>query len=59
MFHLIYLGVMFGGDEQSEEGESVMAQEGYSMMHTLRHWSNLDFLSHYVSLATLVISFII
>jgi len=40
MFHLAYLGVMF---DQSAESSS-----GYSWLHTLAKWRNLDFTSHYV-----------
>lgn len=54
MFHLAYLGVMFGGSE-----DDAIMEEGYSMMHTLKKWRNLDFLSHWIALGTWIITFIL
>ena len=36
-----------------------MYTQGYSMMHTLRKWSHLDFLSHWIVLLTYLISMVI
>ncbi|KAM7437527.1 hypothetical protein ABFA07_012889 [Porites harrisoni] len=52
MFHLAYLGIMFGGDTEVQE-------KGYGMKHTLSKWSHLDFASHWVALATFLFSTII
>ncbi|KAK2563139.1 Protein-serine O-palmitoleoyltransferase porcupine, partial [Acropora cervicornis] len=49
MFHLAYLGIMFGGDTELQE-------RGYGMMHTLSKWSHLDFASHWVAFATFLLS---
>jgi len=48
MFHLAYLGVMF---DQSPESSA-----GYSWSHTLAKWRNLDYTSHYVVAAQLLIN---
>lgn len=52
VFHLAYLGIMFGGDSEIQE-------KGYGMNHTLGKWSDLDFASHWVALATFLLSIII
>lgn len=52
VFHLAYLGIMFGGDSEIQE-------KGYGMNHTLGKWSDLDFASHWVALATFLLSRII
>ncbi|XP_029205749.2 protein-serine O-palmitoleoyltransferase porcupine-like [Acropora millepora] len=52
MFHLAYLGIMFGGDTELQE-------RGYGMMHTLSKWSHLDFASHWVAFATFLLSRVI
>lgn len=44
IFHLAYLGVMFDSSSNQETG--------YSMEHTLKKWSALNFLSHWVALGT-------
>lgn len=50
-FHLAYLGLMFDTESQQEQG--------YSMQHTLGKWSELQFASHWVALATYVIHLLI
>ncbi|XP_068718804.1 protein-serine O-palmitoleoyltransferase porcupine-like [Montipora capricornis] len=52
IFHLAYLGIMFGGDTELQE-------RGYGMMHTLSKWSHLDFASHWVAFATFLLSRVI
>lgn len=52
VFHLAYLGIMFGSDSGEQE-------RGYGMKHTLSKWSHLDFASHWVALATFFLSRII
>jgi len=52
VFHLAYLGIMFSGDTEVQE-------RGYGMKHTLSKWSHLDFASHWVALATFLLSRII
>lgn len=52
VFHLAYLGIMFGSDSEEQE-------RGYGMKHTLSKWSHLDFASHWVALATFLFSRII
>ncbi|XP_077996103.1 protein-serine O-palmitoleoyltransferase porcupine-like [Glandiceps talaboti] len=47
VFHLAYLGVMFDADAESQE-------VGYTMGHTLSKWSQLDYASHYVVLASYI-----
>lgn len=42
VFHLAYLGVMF----DTSAGEQ---ERGYSMLHTLSKWSQLNYLSHMVA----------
>lgn len=49
VFHLAYLGIMFGGDTEVQE-------RGYDMKHTLSKWSHLDFASHWVALVTFLLS---
>ncbi|XP_064394949.1 protein-serine O-palmitoleoyltransferase porcupine-like [Halichondria panicea] len=49
MFHLAYLGLMFGAQSHSE---SELQAKGFSMFHTLRKWSHLNFLSHWVALVS-------
>eukprot|EP00731_Ephydatia_muelleri_P024150 Em0016g421a len=51
--HLAYLGLMFG--VQSTDA-SAHQGEGFSMTHTLKKWSHLDFLCHWVALLTYCIS---
>lgn len=46
IFHLAYLGVMF--DNSSHE------EVGYSMEHTLKKWSSLSYLSHWIVLGTYI-----
>lgn len=41
VFHLAYLGIMFGSSSQEQES-------GYSMTHTLQKWSGLSFASHWI-----------
>lgn len=56
MIHLAYLGLMFGvqsADPLSHQGE------GFSMTHTLKKWSHLNFFSHWVVLLTYCISYIL
>lgn len=50
-FHLAYLGLMFDSEPQQEQG--------YSMQHTLGKWSELQFASHWVALATFVVHLLI
>ncbi|XP_077488327.1 protein-serine O-palmitoleoyltransferase por [Amblyomma americanum] len=45
-FHLAYLGLMFDSESLQEQG--------YSMQHTLGKWSELQFASHWVALATFI-----
>uniref|UniRef100_A0A023FXI7 Protein-serine O-palmitoleoyltransferase porcupine n=1 Tax=Amblyomma parvum TaxID=251391 RepID=A0A023FXI7_AMBPA len=50
-FHLAYLGLMFDNESHHEQG--------YSMQHTLGKWSELQFASHWVALATFIIYLLI
>ncbi|KAK3701727.1 hypothetical protein QZH41_018889 [Actinostola sp. cb2023] len=50
VFHLAYLGIMFGGDAADQE------RAGFDMSHTLKKWTELDFASHWVALATFIIA---
>ncbi|XP_031561712.1 protein-serine O-palmitoleoyltransferase porcupine-like [Actinia tenebrosa] len=52
VFHLAYLGIMFGGDASEQT-------QGSSMSFTLKKWTELDFASHWVAMATLLLSIII
>ncbi|KAK2897087.1 protein-serine O-palmitoleoyltransferase porcupine-like isoform X1 [Channa argus] len=49
IFHLTYLGSMFdpGVDEQE-------AEEGYTAIHTIQRWSELNWMSHWVVFASWV-----
>ncbi|XP_013418308.1 protein-serine O-palmitoleoyltransferase porcupine [Lingula anatina] len=49
--HLTYLGLMFDSSDQEETG--------YTMQHTLRKWSNLGFVSHWVALGTFIFHLLI
>ncbi|KAK3859229.1 hypothetical protein Pcinc_034634 [Petrolisthes cinctipes] len=48
VFHLAYLGIMFGSSSQEQES-------GYSMTHTLSKWSGLNFASHWVVLICYIV----
>ncbi|XP_020911773.2 protein-serine O-palmitoleoyltransferase porcupine [Exaiptasia diaphana] len=52
VFHLAYLGIMFGGDASEQE-------QGFDIRRALRKWTELDFASHWVALASFMISLII
>nr|XP_054750960.1 protein-serine O-palmitoleoyltransferase porcupine-like [Lytechinus pictus] len=52
VFHLAYLGVMFNTDAEIQE-------EGYTMEHTLKKWSDLGYASHYVVLGTFLFYWLI
>ena len=51
MFHLAYLGVMFGASPESTAG--------YSWSHTLAKWRNLNYTSHYVVAAFMIINWVL
>lgn len=51
VFHLAYLGVMFDISELQETG--------YDYSHTISKWSQLEFASHWMALATYLIYFLI
>ncbi|KAH3816357.1 hypothetical protein DPMN_117872 [Dreissena polymorpha] len=51
IFHLTYLGLMFDTSSQDEVG--------YSMEHTLKKWSALNFISHWVVLGTYLFNIMI
>lgn len=53
MYHLAYLGVMF---DTSESGEQ---EKGYSMLHTLRKWRDLDYSSHIFATCTFIFYWLI
>lgn len=47
VFHLAYLGIMFGDTEAQEKG--------YGVEHTLNNWSHLGFASHWVALGCFLV----
>lgn len=51
IFHLAYLGLMFDTSDIQETG--------YSYSHTIDKWSQLNFASHWVAIATYVIYFLL
>nr|CDS33728.1 protein cysteine N palmitoyltransferase [Hymenolepis microstoma] len=51
IFHLAYLAVMFDTSEQQDKG--------YNMLHVLKKWSNLYFLSHIIAASTYLLSLLL
>lgn len=49
VFHLAYLGSPFDSDNPD------LQEQGYSMEHTVSRWRDLNFASHWVALATLLV----
>ncbi|VDN98382.1 unnamed protein product [Rodentolepis nana] len=51
IFHLAYLAVMFDTSEQQDKG--------YNMLHVLKKWSDLYFLSHIIAALTYLLSLVL